>query len=95
MIDDLKKRHGLPDESELTTADLAAANQPKARAASELVTETESQDYPAMPGARDKSRAHAVAAAPAMERETGPLFSGDETNELRSRWDAIQVAFVD
>lgn len=97
MTDDIRKRHGLPDESELTTADLAAANQPKARAASELVTETESetQDYPAMPGARDKSRAHAVAAAPAMERETGPLFSGDETNELRSRWDAIQVGFVD
>jgi hypothetical protein len=99
MTDDTRKRHGLPDESELTTADLAAANQPKPRAASELVTETESesesQDYPAVPGTRDKSRTHPVAAAPAMERETGPLFSGDETNELRSRWDAIQVGFVD
>jgi len=95
MTDDIRKRHGLPDESELTTADLAAANQPKPRAASELVTETESQDYPAVPGARDKSRTPAVAAAPAMERETGPLFSGDEANELRSRWDAIQVGFVD
>lgn len=96
MTDDIRKRHGLPDESELTTADLAAANQPKPRAASELVTETESesQDYPAVPDARDKSRT-AVAAAPAMERETGPLFSGDEANELRSRWDAIQVGFVD
>ncbi len=99
MTDDIRRRLGLPDESELTTADLAAANQPKPRAASELVTETdsesESQDYPAVPGARDKSRTHAVAAASAMERETGPLFSGDEANELRSRWDAIQVGFVD
>ena len=97
MTDDIRKRHGLPDESELTTADLAAANQPKPRAPSQLVTETESESqyYPPVQGANDKSRTHALAAAPAMERESGPLFSGDEANELRSRWDAIQVGFVD
>ena len=96
MTDDIR-RHGLPDESKLTTADLAAANQPKPRAPSQLVTETESesQHYLPVPGARDKSRINALAAAPTMERETGPLFSGDEAYELRSRWDAIQVAFVD
>lgn len=30
-----------------------------------------------------------------MERESGPLFSSNEANELRGRWDAIQVGFVD
>ena len=54
MTDDIRKRHGLPDESELTTADLAAANQPKPRAPSQLVTETESESqYPPVPGAND------------------------------------------
>ena len=37
----------------------------------------------------------AAAPAPAMAQETGPLFTGSEANELRSRWDAIQVGFVD
>jgi|HubBroStandDraft_6_1064221.scaffolds.fasta_scaffold102153_2 hypothetical protein len=36
-----------------------------------------------------------TAAAPARERESGPLFSSTEANELRGRWDAIQVGFVD
>jgi hypothetical protein len=103
MRDDTRKRHILPDETELTTADLAGAHQPAPRPARELLTETESEprDYPAAtPAASDKGRTHAAAAAataaaPAMERETGPLFSSGEANELRSRWDAIQVGFVD
>jgi hypothetical protein len=37
----------------------------------------------------------AAAPAPAMERESGPLFSSSEANDLRGRWDAIQVGFVD
>lgn len=37
----------------------------------------------------------AAASAPAIEHETGPLFIPSEANELRSRWDAIQVGFVD
>ena len=97
MSDDITKRADLPDEADLTTADLAGANQPKPRPATELVTETESEsrDYPAARVAGDTSRNHAAAAAPAMEHETGPLFSSGEANELRSRWDAIQVGFVD
>ena len=94
--DDIRKRHALRDETELT-ADLAGANQPKARPAHEFLTETESasQDYPAAPVVSGKGSTHAAAVAPAMERETGPLFSSGEANELRSRWDAIQVGFVD
>jgi hypothetical protein len=30
-----------------------------------------------------------------MERETGPLFASSEASQLRRRWDAIQVGFVD
>lgn len=36
-----------------------------------------------------------AAAARALAQETGPLFSGNEANELRAQWDAIQVGFVD
>lgn len=35
-----------------------------------------------------------AAAAPAKE-QIAPLFSQDETQEFRARWDAIQVGFVD
>jgi len=95
--DDIRKRHALRDETELTTADLAGANQPKPKPAHEFPTETESesQDYPTAAVASDKGSTHAAVVAPAMERETGPLFSSAEANELRSRWDAIQVGFVD
>jgi hypothetical protein len=74
--DDIRKRHALPDETELTTADLAGAHQPKSRPAHELLTETESESrgYPAAPVKSDKGSTHAAAVAPAMERETGPLF---------------------
>jgi len=100
--DEIRKTRVVPDETELTTADLAGGNPTTARAAHELLTETELPEGPAEPVARDIARdkgrspsAGAAAAAPAMERETGPLFSNGEANELRSRWDAIQVGFVD
>ncbi|HET9399623.1 MAG TPA: hypothetical protein VFO34_01625 [Candidatus Acidoferrales bacterium] len=39
----------------------------------------------------------AAAAAPALahDDERGPLIAENEVNDLRSRWDAIQVGFVD
>ena len=39
----------------------------------------------------------ATAAAPARapEEERAALFAGNEANELRARWDSIQVGFVD
>ncbi len=82
MSDDIKKSEelrGQPDK-DLTTADLAAARQRTAADA-----------------ARGASQGTAVVpvAAPAMSQETGPLFSGSEANELRGKWDAIQVGFVD
>jgi hypothetical protein len=44
---------------------------------------------------RTTSQSYAAVPAPAMEQERGPLFSGSEANELRGKWDAIQVGFVD
>jgi len=46
-------------------------------------------------GAVAPAAAPTAASATAMERETGPLFLNTEANELRSRWDTIQVGFVD
>jgi len=42
-----------------------------------------------------RNPSQAAASAPAMAQENGPLFAGSEANELRSRWDSIQVGFVD
>jgi hypothetical protein len=42
-----------------------------------------------------RNPSQAAAPAPAMAQEKGPLFAGSEANELRSRWDSIQVGFVD
>jgi hypothetical protein len=36
-----------------------------------------------------------VAVARAPEEERAALFAGNEANELRARWDSIQVGFVD
>ncbi|HEY2119527.1 MAG TPA: hypothetical protein VGH37_10115 [Candidatus Acidoferrum sp.] len=51
-----------------------------------------------MTGEASRAAQHAGAAtgaAPAREQETGPLFSTREANELHSRWDTVQVGFVD
>jgi hypothetical protein len=39
--------------------------------------------------------ATATAMAMAKEPESGPLFSQEEAGNLRTKWDAIQVGFVD
>jgi hypothetical protein len=61
-------------------------------------TEVTAQAVPVRPVG---GAAAAVAPAPAStpstsnEPERGPLFSAEEAGNLRSRWDAIQVGFVD
>jgi hypothetical protein len=106
MTDEIRKRHFLSDESalsdeadaELTTADLAGASQLTPRAVEvESEIELESVELPvaAVPSNAIRTGSSGAAAAPAMERETGPLFSSDEAKDLRARWDAIQVGFVD
>jgi hypothetical protein len=107
MSDNIKKRQGpFMDErdAELTTADLAGAGE-----ASNEACETDSHGEDArnersvreqpvqstLAGTSTGRGSQAVAAVPAKEQETGPLFSGNEANEFRARWDTIQVAFVD
>ena len=94
---------------ELTTADLAGTGQRTQREdeASRIESErrtTEGVDTRtdartdgsfASDAGRVAGRGTAAAPAPALEQETGPLFSGSEANDLRGKWDAIQVGFVD
>jgi len=99
----------LPSDGQITTADLAEAGHsgPNSvstkvevdRVAAPMASSTPRSEVPS--GAVSPAAAtvdagvRGTAAARAVEQETGPLFSGDEANELRARWDAIQVAFVD
>ena len=90
MSDEIRKKEELRGEEtdkELTTADLAVASQ----SAHERVDVRADRFLVA---GRD-SRGTAAVPAPAMAQETGPLFSGSEANDLRGKWDAIQVGFVD
>jgi hypothetical protein len=109
MTDEIRKREGLPEgrEEELTTADLAGARQPSRRDEARIENEGRSAERAdgrthsitggVLPGEASRVGTHGAAAAPALslDRETGPLFSGSEANELRGKWDAIQVGFVD
>jgi hypothetical protein len=97
-----------PDEpdAELTTADLAGAGEFAPRTAEvdalaedESVLELESEPIEPPraepPVVVSRTGNYGVAAVPAKERETGPLFLSGEAKDLRARWDAIQVGFVD
>jgi hypothetical protein len=102
MTDEISSREGQPAEpdGDLTTADLAGANQTRARTVKvESPDETESRPEDLRnEGVRsdiNRAGAHGTATAVARERESGPLFSSGEANDLRARWDAIQVGFVD
>lgn len=66
-------------DSGLSTADIAGKNQQRPGVAAAAAT---------APG-------KAVAEPNQNEEHSGPLFSPDEAKEFRSRWDAIQVGFVD
>lgn len=102
---DIEKGRDLSGESEaeLSTADLAGASHARPRALNVkplLSAETpqsrgaagETATSPSDIGRSDPTGAKA---ARRLERETGPLFSGNEANELRGQWDAVQVGFVD
>jgi hypothetical protein len=105
MNDDVRKREGLRDETdeELTTADLAGTSQRTQRddeAAMRVERPSAERDVRIEgrltgDASRTTSLSYAAVPAPAMEQERGPLFSGSEANELRGKWDAIQVGFVD
>jgi hypothetical protein len=103
------ENHGLPElqpDGKITTADLAEAGHSVPtrveRVDGDRVVEPTNTPRSEVPSKRDTAVTTRVdagvrgtAAARAVEQETGPLFSGNEANELRARWDAIQVGFVD
>ena len=68
----------------LTTASLAGLG---ARPAARAVPASSS-------GVAGASSARA-AIAPAIAKQPAPLFSAEEAKDFRTRWDAIQVGFVD
>jgi hypothetical protein len=100
MTDEIRKREDLREEpvGDLTTADLAGASRVRSKMV-ESLDETESRRddlrNEAVRSGISQAGAHVTATAVAMEQESGPLFSGDEADDLRRRWDAIQVGFVD
>jgi hypothetical protein len=45
--------------------------------------------------AASRGSSAAAATAVALDKQVVPLFSAEEAKDFRSRWDAIQVSFVD
>ena len=98
-------------EGELSTADLAGAahSRPKALDVKPILQREHSEPVEATgaaPQTTEMNRSRPTSESPrsdsagakaarAMEQESGPLFSGNEANELRTQWDAVQVGFVD
>jgi hypothetical protein len=101
MTDEIRNSRPTETDAELTTADLAGTSQKTPRASNESPIEGESQPVGSPRGPvstdRDRMGTHgtATATAPALDQEAAPLFSSSEANDLRARWDAIQVGFVD
>jgi hypothetical protein len=93
MTDQIKKDAALLAEK-LTTADLAETGEQKAREIESRAAGTRVETAP--PAATATSGGAAAATAPAKsDEDRGPLFTSDEANNFRSRWDGVQVAFVD
>jgi hypothetical protein len=111
MSEETRKTEGPLGEAdeELTTADLAGTSQRTLREDEVSRIENERQTTERVDTGTDVrtdgsftgdagrvgARGTGAAPAPALQRESGPLFSGSEANDLRGKWDAIQVGFVD
>jgi hypothetical protein len=86
-------------DAELSTADLAGISQKTPSRLNDPHIETESlpvgPSRGAVPTDQVRMGSQGAATAPALDQEAAPLFSSSEANDLRARWDAIQVGFVD
>jgi hypothetical protein len=74
-------------EQRLTTSDMAAAAQPRS---AEQGTRSEHVE-----GEERRVESPAAGQAQQASAQAAPLFSPDEAQGLRTRWDAVQTAFVD
>jgi len=111
MSQEIRNAEGAQGEADevLTTADLAGTSQRTQREDEASRIENERRTTERVDSGTDArtdgsfrsdagrvaGRGTAVAPAPALQQETGPLFSASEANDLRGKWDAIQVGFVD
>jgi hypothetical protein len=110
VVNDTSRRNDRIEEIEdqhQTTADLAGVGQeerpqnaddhlPSSGAPVEVIKAPREQGREfAGPASGRASAATGTAVVMAKDPESGPLFSQEEAGNLRVRWDAIQVGFVD
>jgi hypothetical protein len=84
------RKEDITDADVLTTADLAGAGEQKKRAP--LIPPPPEQRGSASSGRASTGVATARAK---LDEDLGPLFSTQEAEDLRVKWDAVQVDFVD
>jgi hypothetical protein len=100
MADDIRDDR-VSDKNELTTKDLAEAGEKRVRKFSQepILTQApasvDSRAEYQSDAARTGPGPAAAAARAKIDEELGPLFPPDEANNLRFRWDSVQVRFVD
>jgi hypothetical protein len=90
-------------EDELSTADLAGAGNQRSYSQQERrVAQLSREGQPERRRSGTSGASTGTAVAPALapaaisaDGDTGPLFSVQEAANLRSKWDSIQVGFVD
>jgi hypothetical protein len=70
------------EASKLTTADLAAAGEPRAQ------PDGSAHD-------RQRRPTRGTDATPKQDEELAALFPTEAANDFRTRWDAVQIGFVD
>jgi hypothetical protein len=85
-------------ENNISTSDLAEAARKRSRTPDS--PQRPSDPFPSQaaiitPNPESASPRASVPTIGQQDGNQGPLFSGDETNHLRSEWDAIQGEFVD
>jgi hypothetical protein len=79
-------------EERLTTSDMAAAAQPRSAEQGTRSEHVEGEERRVESPAAGPTAAGQAQQASA---QAAPLFSPDEAQGLRTRWDAVQTAFVD
>jgi hypothetical protein len=80
---------------DLARADVVTSPRDERRVPVAPVTVAGRSSVQAVPASQAGVGATATAMAMAKEPESGPLFSQEEAGNLRTKWDAIQVGFVD
>jgi hypothetical protein len=90
------RNDNINDAKEISTADLPDVRTQKGgRLIESRRAVIQSRSEPRSRTASTGTTAGVAAARVKIEEELGPLFSTEEANDFRERWDSVQVAFVD